>query len=262
MSPFKFLLIIFIFFYPQIIGEDIFGCLSSSLSPTNMMLLVSAPRSCPLQWFLPRQSFSSPKSGHVMSFNFHCKYLVPICHDLTFVEGEVDISGIELLECSLCEKENKSEMVLGEQSEEGSEASCIEDKDFTVASLFKKHCSLEMDVSSEHSPAQDISVGASPCVNMPRFCAHQRLNYIYSHRKKKKGNGLLHWSPLQSHINHGRTILNLMTASPVLNMGANSPSLPGSGQAVDKDLLWYQSPLIIKGYKETSFAQNNFSALS
>ncbi|CAL1533645.1 unnamed protein product, partial [Lymnaea stagnalis] len=58
--------------FKHIIGEDILGMFSSSVSPTNMTLLLSAPRSCPLNWFVPKQSFTSPRTGSVVTFNFKC----------------------------------------------------------------------------------------------------------------------------------------------------------------------------------------------
>ncbi|GFO34904.1 Mad2l1-binding protein [Plakobranchus ocellatus] len=81
-----------------VISEDFLGSLTTNFSPTTMTVLISAPRSCPLQWFLPKQTLKTPKLGTVVSFNFHCSYLVPICHDLTLVDGEFELSGLEFLD--------------------------------------------------------------------------------------------------------------------------------------------------------------------
>ncbi|KAH9523067.1 hypothetical protein Btru_065654 [Bulinus truncatus] len=222
--------------FKRIISEDFFGCLSIKLPPTSMMLLLSAPRSCPLQWFLPKMSFNAPKIGTVISLNFQCTYLVPIRHDLTLDDAEIELSGIEILDCSLCEKDNQN--TVNELPVQKNTDSC-EQSASSLCDLVKnsqnKSCSgnfFNRDVSSSHQ-----SGDTTPCAS--RFCIHQRANYIYSHHKKRKqmpqrltpdGSCSFHQSPVL-----GRSVTN----------------------TVEKDVIWYQSPLIIKGLACSDFLMQN-----
>ncbi|XP_055879547.1 uncharacterized protein LOC106057798 isoform X1 [Biomphalaria glabrata] len=216
--------------FKQIISEDIFGVLTNTISPTNIMLLFSAPRTCPLQWFLPKMSFAAPRIGTVITLNFHCTYLVPTCHDLTLMDAEMELSGIELLDCSLCEKDASGAEKEPTSHKNGDDA----EKDDTKKNncefvIHSKHKDFSRNVVNGDTTSHPQSVDTTPCIS--RFCVHQKLNYIYSHHKRRE-----RANQKYSHDAIG-CILN---DSPTQCQSINIPA--------EKDLLWYQSPLIIKGF--------------
>uniref|UniRef100_A0A2C9LYC0 Uncharacterized protein n=1 Tax=Biomphalaria glabrata TaxID=6526 RepID=A0A2C9LYC0_BIOGL len=211
-------------------SEDIFGVLTNTISPTNIMLLFSAPRTCPLQWFLPKMSFAAPRIGTVITLNFHCTYLVPTCHDLTLMDAEMELSGIELLDCSLCEKDASGAEKEPTSHKNGDDA----EKDDTKKNncefvIHSKHKDFSRNVVNGDTTSHPQSVDTTPCIS--RFCVHQKLNYIYSHHKRRE-----RANQKYSHDAIG-CILN---DSPTQCQSINIPA--------EKDLLWYQSPLIIKGF--------------
>ncbi|XP_069117962.1 MAD2L1-binding protein-like [Argopecten irradians] len=86
--------------YRQLVSQDIMGS-SKQIGPTCLRVLLRAPRESGIEWFLPKPTFRVPTRGK--------KYVMNICgkhthnhysHNITKDEYEIEISGIEPLECS------------------------------------------------------------------------------------------------------------------------------------------------------------------
>ena len=228
--------------------------MTSNLAPTNVSVLLSAPRSCPLQWFLPKQTLKSPKLGTVISLNFHCSYLVPICHDLTMADGEFELSGLELLNCSQCESECagavQGDPVSVNKSHDG-------DKDITEAGtatdVSRSHPHPDAVWSSIVQESKQWNDSAPPSPVIPRFCKHQMPNYIYSTGKNvqikdtictSSDKALITTTKLVSHSSNDK-----LEESVIYNMRRLSMSL-SAPLGDETDCIWYQSPIVIRGLKK------------
>ena len=240
--------------------------MTSSFAPTNMTVLISAPRTCPLQWFVPKQTLKSPKLGTIISFNFHCSYLVPICHDLTMADGEFELSGLELLDCSQCESDStsscqKSSMNTSEHardskdSEEACTATGASDAAIPINSGYSEPWAVSCSIVQGKGNDND---GASPSPSQPRFCKHQRPNYIYSTRKheQSKAENNTAEPPAKSETlsSVSRPLISQSpfeyADEPILNKMKRltlSPVVPVDSET---DCIWYQSPIVIKGLKK------------
>ncbi|GFS24757.1 MAD2L1-binding protein [Elysia marginata] len=245
--------------FQQVISEDFLGSLTTTLAPTNVTVLISAPRTCPLQWFLPKQTLKSPKLGTIINFNFHCDYLVPICHDLTMADGEFELSGLELLDCSQCGSEGSSTLEEEPNSKnspkddsknlaEAGTASCISDAAFQLSSRHPEPDAVSCSTVREKKHSDE---GASPSPFLPRFCKHQRPNYIYSSKKHSyikdkdltandsvaaKASGS---SPSSDDFQH-----------PIVHEMKHLRLSPHHIAGDQTDCIWYQSPIVIKGLKK------------
>ncbi|CAG5135001.1 unnamed protein product [Candidula unifasciata] len=201
--------------FQQIIGEDILGTMSTNLSPTSMMISVLAPRSCPVKGFVPKHFMRTPKTGAVISFNFHCNYLLPVCHDLTFFE-DLEISGIEILGS------------VQKKPDSGKNRSRL-----SVDSKIGEHSFKENHMDSGLNSAEVSSGGE---------------NFLHP------GFG--------SEINHKQTPqikqLTKRLASPVVR-SADVPLSTDSSQT-GSDCIWYQSPIVIKGYRIKDVFHNAFTS--
>lgn len=204
------------FFSFQIIGEDILGTMSASILPMSMMILILAPRSCPLKGFVPKHFMRSPKTGSIISFNFHCNYLLPVCHDLTFVE-DFEMSGIEILDIAQKNGDNdKSTTKHSVDSETGVHSS----KEMCVDAALSN---VEVTLDSEHLLHPEREVG--------KALSHKQTPHI--------------------------KLFNRILSSPVVRcadvLTSTDPSQTGS------DCIWYQSPIVIKGYRLKDVFHNNFT---
>lgn len=204
------------FFSFQIIGEDILGTMSTSILPMSMMILILAPRSCPLKGFVPKHFMRSPKTGSIISFNFHCNYLLPVCHDLTFVE-DFEMSGIEILDIAQKNGDNdKSTTKHSVDSETGVHSS----KEMCVDAALSN---VEVTLDSEHLLHPEREVG--------KALSHKQTSHI--------------------------KLFNRILSSPVVRcadvLTSTDPSQTGSG------CIWYQSPIVIKGYRLKDVFHNNFT---
>ncbi|XP_021354991.1 MAD2L1-binding protein-like [Mizuhopecten yessoensis] len=85
--------------YRQLISQDIVGG-SKPIGTTCLRVLLHAPREAGVEWFLPKPAFRVPMRGKQYVMNFCGKHSNSYGHNITRDEYEIEISGIEPLECS------------------------------------------------------------------------------------------------------------------------------------------------------------------
>ena len=78
----------------QVLSRD------TALGPTNLYVVLCAPRSAALHGFVPKTTFKLPTRGHCLTLNMMCNQPSFCSQDLTMDDTEVEISGIEPLERS------------------------------------------------------------------------------------------------------------------------------------------------------------------
>ncbi|XP_055957008.1 MAD2L1-binding protein [Patella vulgata] len=83
--------------FRQLITQDLLGNIKG-ISPTNMTVLLKAPRGCNIEWFTPKHNFKTSSRGQQFMFNCVCEQPVVLTHDLTHDANEFDISGIDCLD--------------------------------------------------------------------------------------------------------------------------------------------------------------------
>ncbi|XP_005100549.1 uncharacterized protein LOC101860661 [Aplysia californica] len=247
--------------FKQIIDKDILGVMRHDLSPTNMMLLLSAPRTCPVQWFLPKISLGAPQRGNVISFNFYCSYVVPFCHDLTF-NGDVSVlSGIELLDCSQCQQEDL-------QTPAGTEG----DGHCAANGVLPVKCKrtlipeigvngVRVGAAAEHESSNGNASSEEYCLTSQCTHVEQSVNGVASRTSCHSCSGRdaaseasvstrkcqrRSFSGLKDETGGGvKALEHVHFASPrVALVGRQSDS-----QTSSVDCIWYQSPLTVKGFK-------------
>ena len=231
--------------FRQIFEQDILGALGKSLPPTNMSVILSAPRSCPVSWFLPKMSLAAPKRGTVTTFNLCCSYTVPVSSELTFNGGDWSIiSGIELLDCALCHNENvaserktTNNNDLTDISEEGN-SQCQQPIPCEQQQFTSHKSSVSSSMKNQQSSSSSSLVFAPESMSTPMTftklwgyplarCPHSEM----SRRSEKKGSaasGVLEEQTLSQQLSQ-------------LDIAEN--------KTVSEDCIWYQSPLVIKGLK-------------
>ncbi|XP_060072304.1 MAD2L1-binding protein-like [Ylistrum balloti] len=85
--------------YRQLVSQDIMGN-SKRIGPTSLRVLLHAPRESGVEWFLPKPTFRVPKRGKQIVLNLCGKHSNTYSQNITKDEYEIEISGIEPLECS------------------------------------------------------------------------------------------------------------------------------------------------------------------
>lgn len=83
--------------FRKLIMQDVLGRMNS-VAPTNVILLVKAPRESDLKWFLPKPSYKVPQRGKKFIFNLVCRSSDEEGMDLSMGEEYLDMSGIDPLE--------------------------------------------------------------------------------------------------------------------------------------------------------------------
>ncbi|KAL5008180.1 hypothetical protein ScPMuIL_013761 [Solemya velum] len=157
--------------FRKLIMQDVLGRMDS-VSPTNLILLVKAPRECDLKWFLPKPSYKVPKRGKHFTFNFVCKSSDEDGMDLSQAEEYLDMSGIAPFE------------------------------------------SIDANMSVSNDTIMDDIVHGNL----------HNSHSIYDKTESPRNNGVSkHYS---------------------------SEMIPG--QNGEQEFIWFQSPIVIKGYRDTS----------
>lgn len=85
--------------FRQIVCKDVLGD-AKSISPTNMIVMVNAPKCSGISWFLPKPNFKLPVRGKRHVFNLNCKHSDLANQSIVCNDDTVEISGIEPLESS------------------------------------------------------------------------------------------------------------------------------------------------------------------
>ncbi|ESP02826.1 hypothetical protein LOTGIDRAFT_111103 [Lottia gigantea] len=75
--------------FRQIITQDLL-CDMKALTPTNMSVLLHAPRECNMEWFIPNHTFKFPVRGRFFTYNCTCKQPVD---DRIWFQSPVNVKG-------------------------------------------------------------------------------------------------------------------------------------------------------------------------
>ncbi|XP_046364215.2 MAD2L1-binding protein-like isoform X2 [Haliotis rufescens] len=97
--------------FRQLITHDLLGGVKP-ISPTNMAVLLYAPRDSGIQWFVPKPTFKRPIRGRQFEYNIKCRHHHVGSHDLSCDVSEVEISGIEPLDSSVLSDADMNDCVL------------------------------------------------------------------------------------------------------------------------------------------------------
>lgn len=95
--------------FRHLVGEQVLAS-DALLSPTTTTVLLNAPRLSALHGFIPKTAYKVPTRGRCLTLNMVCRQPSMVCHDLTYDDYEVEISGIEPLESSAVEVKIASEV--------------------------------------------------------------------------------------------------------------------------------------------------------
>ena len=85
--------------FRHLVAEQVLSS-DTALGPTNMYVVLCAPRSATLHGFVPKTTFKVPTRGHCLTLNMICNQPSFCSQDLTMDDTEVEISGIEPLDHS------------------------------------------------------------------------------------------------------------------------------------------------------------------
>lgn len=257
----------------------------TDISPTSMTVLVLAPRSCPLKGFLPKQLMHSPRTGAVISLNFHCSYHVPVCHDLTLGDGDLELSGIVPLDH--CEKdknlfsgkklcvengenlENRVALLAGKEFEGGGPVCECE---FQIRSRFSR---LQLSADDESLLKtglcfKNISSSDPP----PRVCQLHRT-YSSSNHQEVEEKCLNMLGRTSGPSFHGKVEddsqktfsdrskrsfqqKQICQVSVSLAVKGSKPDVTSELSWGNTDCIWYQSPLVIKGFRNQDSFHDQF----
>ncbi|XP_076442940.1 uncharacterized protein LOC143281587 [Babylonia areolata] len=85
--------------FRHLVAEQVLSS-DAALGPTNVYVVLCAPRSAALSGFVPKLGFKIPTRGYCLTLNMICNQPSFCCQDLTMDDTEVEISGVEPLERS------------------------------------------------------------------------------------------------------------------------------------------------------------------
>ncbi|KAL4237364.1 regulation of exit from mitosis [Mactra antiquata] len=210
--------------FRQLIMQDPL-CDVKQISPTNITLLLSAPRNSNLSWFYPKASYKFPVRGRHFEFHLHSN-----CgqgrHDLSSNHSAVELSGFNPFDSIIEEDDNTSTEVDSPMSEHSVSADyvCIDsDHDMEVIHSFD---------------VDDTSV----CSSSANTSATGEQNHSDRKRMKKFDS--------KSSILSRSSVLGSNT-SGVSNRSMESEHDRDTGifTVSDSDYIWFKSPLVLKGYR-------------
>lgn len=204
--------------FRQIITQDVLGN-AKNLSPTNMIVMINAPRNSGITWFLPKPTFKLPVRGRRHVFNLNCKHPHPADHSIVCSDGKAEISGIEPLESSTFD-DFSTQLALSddEDSEQNSTRSLLESFEISQSASATSTMSSSSGLSSsdvtimEEKNKSNSSIDSS---NIPRGAAIDDKNE----------------APIKCAVQSIHTELI---------------------EDVLSSYVWFQAPVFVKGYKDKS----------
>jgi hypothetical protein len=177
--------------FKQLITDDVFSC-SKEILPTNVTVLLHAPRDSGIKWFLPKSMFKVPQRGMQYHLNLICLYNEPVNynHNLSIDLDEMEISGIEPL-----------------------------DKSFMLASTEEIYESFDLVIKL---PSSESFISHSS------YLEKMQASQSMSNRCQEESTDI------------------------AMHDMVGDEGIPS---ASNEDFIWFQSPLVIKGYKDKSSRQ-------
>ncbi|XP_061192889.1 uncharacterized protein LOC133201113 [Saccostrea echinata] len=215
--------------FQQIITQDVLGGVKS-ISPTNMTVMVNAPKNSGITWFLPKPHFKVPVRGRRHVFNLSCEYPHPVNHSIDCGNETAEISGIEPLESSA----NDISMV----------------NFATRLSLSGDEESLQDSTKSLLEPF-DFSQSASATSVTASGSSDLTSNDVTVVLEKNQSNSSIDMVCNKS-INTDVIVKDIPTEFAAQTLHTN----------ITEDILsafvWFQAPIFVKGYKDKSSKSSIF----
>ena len=210
--------------FRQLIMQDILGG-RKSISPTSLTILVNAPRTMEMLWFLPKSAFKMPIRGekYIIDLIDHCA-CAPNEHSM-MGDHVIDVSGVEPLESSAIDMSfvEKARCLLDATDISGS--SCPSEEEGSTLTLLKPFTSSDLSsqtsFSSEASSAKkllplddDIWLSKSACkkIRTSSACSGETRESFSDGQPKCDTNGCDTYSPVS-------------------------------------EFMWFQAPIKFKGYR-------------
>lgn len=229
--------------FRQLIMQDPLGNVKQ-ISPTNIFLLLYAPRKSELSWFLPKLTYKLPARG--MHFEFH---LQSKCgqgtHDLSTNCSLVELSGFEPFDSFLDECE---------------EVSCNSNKDTishsSEGSLTADYICIDSDHDLEILNTNDLkdlplnqTIGASNCDSVTKRTEEVKSNVSSDHcETATEENKRIKKSESASSILSETRVMSKNSKSSVSSINSYEEENTSTSSLSDSECIWFQSPLLIKGY--------------
>lgn len=206
--------------FRQIITQDVLGG-AKSMSPTNMIVMVNAPKNSGIAWFLPKPTFKLPVRGRRHVFNLSCKQPQPADHSIVCSDGRAEISGIEPLESSAIDEFSTRLSLSGdEESEQNSTRSLLES--FEISQSASAISTLS---SSSRLSSSDVTVID----------------------EKSKPNSPSSDVGIQSGA-RGDEDITVDSTRPSMCTHVNEHVI----EDILSSYVWFQAPVFVKGYKDKS----------
>lgn len=237
--------------FRQLIMQDPLGNVKQ-ISPTNISLLLYAPRKSELSWFFPKPTYKLPVRGRQFEFNLQSK-----CgqgtHDLSINFSIVELSGFEPFDSFLDECEevscNSNTDTISHSSEGSVTADyiCIDsDHDLEILNTNDlKDLPLNRTIGASGSDSVTKSteemksdVSSDPCESTKE---NKRM------KKSESASSILSETSVmsrdsQSSANRSNNVKN---CSIISYEEENTDTF----SLTDSECIWFQSPLLIKGYR-------------
>lgn len=208
--------------FRQLLAEDPLRDIKQ-ISPSNITIFLLAPRHSGLNWFFPKPNYHIPTRGHKVEF-----YLFSKCgqgsHDLSKDFSIIELSGFEPFDTTYDGSLTALAQLGHHSSEESVTADyvCVnsaENLDESSVAVFDFNTSCNPLSDSEHVKTDDVSDSVT-------------LNNFKRLKKSSSASSILSQA-------------SVMAKSE----GTSSCHEEFEFEYLDPEFIWFQSPLIMKGYK-------------
>jgi hypothetical protein len=213
--------------FRQIVCNDILGD-AKSISPTNMIVMIDAPKHSGITWFIPKPNFKLPVRGKRHIFNLSCKQPDSPNQSILCNDDAVEISGIEPLESSTLDITTadlikRLSLSGDEDSLQNSTNSLLESFEFSQSG------------SSAHSTSSVSSLPASNDVT------------VIDKKNQSNSSGIV-----CDHIN------GIVIDHKDIPRDFAEPPLTTDNTDAMSAYMWFQAPVFVKGYKDKSSKHSIF----
>jgi hypothetical protein len=248
--------------FRQLIMQDPLGDVKQ-ISPTNISLLLFAPRKSHLSWFYPKPTYKLPVRGRQFEFSLQSKYGRG-SHDLSTNFSIVELSGFEPFDSFLGECEEISGISSIDTTSHSSEGSvtadyvCIDsDHDIEIVTssdirdtVFNHNPEI---VQSSHSKDQVTSVSSTSIAdcstsNKTKSCSSLNENDVKESKKMRKfgsSSSILSQTSVMSKESQN----SVKKRRDLTNCSGTCKEESDVFCPSDSEYIWFQSPLFIKGYR-------------
>ena len=244
--------------FRQLIMQDPLGNVKQ-ISPTNISLLLSAPRKSHLSWFYPKPTYKLPLRGRQFEFSLQSKYEQG-SHDLSTNFSVVELSGFEPFDSFLEECEEVSGISNIDITSHSSESSvstadyvCIDsDHDLEIVNI----SDVKDNQTSKPARSVDDTYQATSSVNSNSMseCSTDITNNSCCNISESEGK-------VSKGMRKCGSASSILSQTSVLSKDSQnsvkkrkifmncSGTCTEEFSTCESEYIWFQSPLLIKGYR-------------